>query len=238
MVAFHAVLAPFWRCRRHGGLRAPRGHRPRGGLLPPRRRAIVRAVDACTCILVGGHPATSAMAVTRVPTRRTPDAGQGKRAALPAATTDADRLAAYARRGPECAFANARVLARVVGAFYDEMLKPADVRASQLALLWAILACEPVDQKSLERVTQTDQTTLSRTVERLRAEGLVTVSTATDRRVRIIRLSPHGRRVFLRAMPFWEEAQRAAAQWLPLGDVRRLARAAHRFARLRESSSG
>jgi DNA-binding MarR family transcriptional regulator len=177
------------------------------------------------------------MAVTRVPTRRAPDAAR-KRSGDTAATTDAARLADYARRGPECALANVRVLGRVVGAFYDEMLKPADVRASQLALLWAIVACEPVDQKSLERVTQTDQTTLSRTVERLRADGLVTVSPGKDRRVRMIRLSPQGRRVFLRAMPYWEEAQRATAQWLPLADVRGLARAAHRFARTRDTTPG
>ena len=178
------------------------------------------------------------MAVTRVPARRASAVPSAPPASPAPSRDEAARLAAYARRGPECAFANARVLGRVVGAFYDEMLKPADVRASQLALLWAILACEPVDQKSLERVTQTDQTTLSRTVEHLRAEGLVSVTAGQDRRVRMIRLSPRGRRVFLRAMPHWEAAQRAAAQWLPLADMRNLARAAHRFARARETPPG
>ena len=185
------------------------------------------------CILDGGDPAEAPMAVTRAPTKRaTPAAPRGPVRAAPP-DDEASRLAAYAARGPDCAFANVRVLGRVVGAFYDEMLKPADVRASQLALLWAILACEPVDQKSLEQVTQTDQTTLSRTVETLRADGLVTVTPGTDRRVRLIRLSPRGRRVFLRAMPYWEAAQREAAQWLPLRELRSLARAAHRFARRR-----
>jgi DNA-binding MarR family transcriptional regulator len=178
------------------------------------------------------------MAVTRAPTRRAKAAVPRSSAATPAPGADAARLAAYAARGPDCAFANVRVLGRVVGAFYDEMLRPADVRASQLALLWAILACEPVDQKSLERVTQTDQTTLSRTVENLRADGLVTVTPGADRRVRMIRLSARGRRVFLRAIPYWEAAQREAAQWLPLQEVRKLARAAHRFARSREDAGG
>jgi len=176
------------------------------------------------------------MAVTRAPARRAKAAVP--RSPAPAADTDAARLAAYAARGPECAFANVRVLGRVVGAFYDEMLRPADLRASQLALLWAILACEPVDQKSLERVTQTDQTTLSRTVENLRADGLVTVAPGADRRVRVSRLSAHGRRACLRAMPYWEAAQREAAHWLSLRDVRDLARAAHRFARSREDAQG
>jgi DNA-binding MarR family transcriptional regulator len=189
------------------------------------------------CILARAvMPPPRAMAVTRAPTRRAN--ASPKTAAAPSADSEAARLAAYARRGPECAFANVRVLGRVVGTFYDEMLKPADLRASQLALLWAILACEPVDQKSLERVTQTDQTTLSRTVEHLRSAGLVTIAAGKDRRVRLIRLSAHGRRVFLRAMPYWEAAQREAAQWLALADVRNLARAAHRFARSREAAQG
>jgi len=150
-----------------------------------------------------------------------------------ASTPDAATLEAYARRGRECAFANVRMLGRIIGAYYDEALRPADVRASQLALLWAILASEPVDHKTLGRLTRTDQTTLSRTVDHLRDAGLVRIEAGEDRRVRVLRLSPRGRRVFLRAMPYWEAAQREAAQWLPLREVRSLARAAHRFARRR-----
>jgi hypothetical protein len=41
--------------------------------------------------------------------------------------------------------ANIRLLGRVVTTYYEEALKPAELRASQLALLWAILACEPVE---------------------------------------------------------------------------------------------
>ena len=52
--------------------------------------------------------------------------------------------------------------------FYDEALKPVDLRASQLALMWAIVACEPVELGKLGDITHTDQTTLSRTVDKLR----------------------------------------------------------------------
>lgn len=144
---------------------------------------------------------------------------------------DADALEAYARRGGECAFANVRMLGRIVGAFCDEALKPADMRASQLALLWAILAREPVDRRTLERVTRTDQTTLSRTVEHLRAAGLVTAESGPDKRTRMIRLTPRGQRAFLRAMPYWEQAQRDLDAALPLAQLARLAKAARGFAR-------
>jgi len=148
-----------------------------------------------------------------------------------ASTPDAATLQAYARRGRECAFANVRMLGRIIGAYYDEALRPADVRASQLALLWAILASEPVDHKTLGRLTRTDQTTLSRTVDHLRDAGLVRIEAGEDRRVRVLRLSPRGRRVFLRAMPYWEEAQRAVAEALSLTELAAMSKAARALMR-------
>ena len=53
------------------------------------------------------------------------------------------------------------LLSRVLGSLYDEALRPSGLRASQLALLWAIAAAEPVDLGRLGHVTLTDQTTLS-----------------------------------------------------------------------------
>ena len=157
------------------------------------------------------------MAEQRAPTRRR------RRSAAPApsgrATAADARIAAFVPRGPECAFANVRMLGRIVGAFYDEMLRPSDLRAAQVALLWAIAAREPVDQKALGRITETDQTTLSRTVENLRASGLVVVDPGVDRRTRVIRLSPAGRRAGARALPAWPEAPGsicAAESWVPL----------------------
>lgn len=139
-------------------------------------------------------------------------------------------LARYASQGVDCAFANLRMLGRVVGSIYDDALKPAQVRASQLALMWAILACEPVELARLERVTQTDQTTLSRTVNKLRAAGWVVVAPGDDRRTRVARLTPAGRRRFLDAMPYWEAAQRDIGTWLSIAHLRGLASAARKRA--------
>lgn len=134
-------------------------------------------------------------------------------------------------RGPECAFANTRLLGRVITSFYDDALKPADLRASQVALMWAILACEPVEMGRLGDLTQTDQTTLSRTVDKLRQAGLVGIEQGADRRVRMLRLTAKGRRQFARAMPLWEQAQRDIDRWLSINSLRTLARQARRLAR-------
>jgi DNA-binding MarR family transcriptional regulator len=153
------------------------------------------------------------------------------RSALPAANLGDDALLArYARRGSECAYANLRMLARVVGTVYDEALRPVDLRAGQLALMWAILAAGPVEIGRLGVITVTDQTTLSRTIAKLKKARLVTIQTGEDRRVKLVSLTPIGRQRFQAAMPYWEEAQRRAAALFPLGQVRTLARQVRRAA--------
>src|SRR5262245_32987886 len=79
-------------------------------------------------------------------------------------STEADAaVRAYAQRGRECAYGNLRLMARVVGSVYEDALRPVDLHAGQLSLLWAILATEPVELGRLAGVTHTDPTTLSRT---------------------------------------------------------------------------
>jgi len=137
----------------------------------------------------------------------------------------------YAKRGSECAFANLRMLARVASTIYDDALRPVDLRAGQLALMWAILAAGPVEIGKLGLITVTDQTTLSRTIAKLKRERLVTVRAGGDRRVKIVSLSETGRQRFEAAMPYWEEAQRRAGELLPLEQVRTIARSVRRRAR-------
>jgi DNA-binding MarR family transcriptional regulator len=144
----------------------------------------------------------------------------------------------YVARGGECAYANMKLLSRVLGTVYDEALRPVDLRASQLALIWAIAAMEPVELGRLGRVTLTDQTTLSRTVEKLRAARLVSVRRGDDRRVRIACLTALGRQRFADAMPFWEDAQRRAGVLIPLDSVRALARRVRRATRQSQTPSG
>ena len=130
----------------------------------------------------------------------------------------------YAPRGNECAFNNLKVLSRVLSSVYDEELRPVGLRASQLALMWAILAAEPVELGHLGVATFTDQTTLSRTIATLKRAGLVSLRTGTDRRVRMVALTAAGRERFAAAMPLWEAAQRRAGEWIPLDTLRSLAR--------------
>ena len=133
-------------------------------------------------------------------------------------------VSAYAPRGRECAYGNLRLIARVAGTVYEEALRPVDLRAGQLSLLWAIVATEPVELGELGSVTLTDPTTLSRTVEKLRKARLVDVRPGSDARRKEVRLTALGRERFAAAMPHWEAAQRRIAALLPVAQVRALAR--------------
>ena len=162
--------------------------------------------------------------------RRSRRSGHG---VTPTTVSSDDVVTRYVPRGRHCAFANVRLVARVVTTFYDEALRPADLRASQLALLWAVAASEPVEITRLGEITATDQTTLSRTIDKLRRSGLVESEAGDDRRVRLIRLSVIGRERFARAMPYWDAAQREIERSLPLATLEQLARQARRLGRSR-----
>ena len=145
--------------------------------------------------------------------------------------TNSDSIACYARRGSECAYANMKLMTRVLNTLYDDALRAVDLHAGQLALMWAIVAMEPVEFARLSEVTLTDQTTLSRTVAKLKKARLVSVRPGNDRRVKVLALTPSGRRRFGEAMPLWEKAQQRAATLLPLDEVRALARRVRKASR-------
>ena len=137
-------------------------------------------------------------------------------------------LAGYAGRGRECAYGNLRMIARAVGTIYEDALKPVDLRAGQLSLMWAILATEPVEMNRLGCVTLTDPTTLSRTVAKLRKAGWVSVRADRDGRKKVLTLSAAGRARFAAAMPRWEEAQQSVARLVSVTGIRALARRVHK----------
>jgi DNA-binding MarR family transcriptional regulator len=117
------------------------------------------------------------------------------------------RLSDYKTRGFECFAGNARMAARSATKLYDERLRPSGLRASQLAVLWAVLALEPVTARRIANAIVSDETTLSRNLKVLAADGLIAIKPGEDRRNRLITLTRAGRRALERALPLWERAQ-------------------------------
>ncbi len=117
------------------------------------------------------------------------------------------RLQDYKARGFECFAGNARMAARAATKLYDEHLRPSGLRATQLAVLWAVLALEPVTARRIASTIVSDETTLSRNLKVLAADGLIDLVPGEDRRERLVRLTRAGRRALERALPLWEQAQ-------------------------------
>ncbi len=116
-------------------------------------------------------------------------------------------LATHGPRGFECLCGNVRMAARAVTSVYDEHLRPSGLRASQLAVLWAVIALPGSTVNALAHAIAMDATTLTRNLRILERDALVTMFAGSDRREREIHASAKGRRAFAKAMPLWEAAQ-------------------------------
>ncbi|HYS29730.1 MAG TPA: MarR family winged helix-turn-helix transcriptional regulator [Candidatus Limnocylindria bacterium] len=108
-------------------------------------------------------------------------------------------LARYRSAVQACAVMNFRQAARSVTAYFDEQLRPARLRATQLNLLMAIEVSAAPTVTDLAEILGMDRTTMTRNLKLLRDRGLV----ARHR----IALTEKGRRSAAAALPLWEKAQ-------------------------------
>jgi DNA-binding MarR family transcriptional regulator len=109
---------------------------------------------------------------------------------------------------------------------YDEALSAAGVSASQFELLANIRGRQPVDQRTLVRAIDSDQTTLSRNLAVLLERGWVDISAdAKDGRKSLYRLTKTGTTTLSQAFACWEEVQTklqqriGGSQWKELMDL-------------------
>ncbi len=129
--------------------------------------------------------------------------------------SEAEQAGAAAR---VCTCFALRRASRLVTQVYDDALRPAGIRSTQLSLLLAARVFEPIPVSRLARIMATDRTTISRNLRPLEADGLIRVSEGEDRRVREVTLTRKGQRTVAQALPLWERAQRRMRE--ELGDQR------------------
>ncbi|MFI8244132.1 MarR family winged helix-turn-helix transcriptional regulator [Streptomyces sp. NPDC085866] len=101
-----------------------------------------------------------------------------------------------------------RKAARYLGATYDKALAPTGLRATQFSILQHLSNHDEITITSLAETIAMDRTTLASNLKPLAREGLVTVETsATDRRARIVTITPDGVARMEAALPHWRTAQ-------------------------------
>jgi DNA-binding MarR family transcriptional regulator len=121
-----------------------------------------------------------------------------------------------------CACSNLRKATRAITQLYDEALRPAGLRATQLSLLTACGNLEPVTVGYLAHAVVMDRTTLARDLKPLEREGLIKIATGQDQRERRITLTARGHRALARAFPLWEKAQADVVQGIGSERLQRL----------------
>src|SRR5262245_19704529 len=139
-------------------------------------------------------------------------------------TDKTKRLAAEAVGG--CIATRLRLATRVVTKAYDDALRPFGLTVSQMALLAVAADRGVIRQAEVCAQLQLDDSTLSRNLDRMRANGWLEEVAEADARVHTHRLTESGRTLLERIMPAWRVAQRRANELLGESGVKAL----HRFA--------
>ncbi|MFE7099177.1 MarR family winged helix-turn-helix transcriptional regulator [Streptomyces erythrochromogenes] len=101
-----------------------------------------------------------------------------------------------------------RKAARYLSAAYDKALTPTGLRSTQFSILRHLSSREEITITSLAEIIAMDRTTLASNLKPLAREGLVTVEPSpTDRRARIVTITPAGLARMNAALPHWRTVQ-------------------------------
>lgn len=108
-----------------------------------------------------------------------------------------------------CTCFNVRRASRAVTQFYDDIMAPSGVKATQFTMLGAVALMGPASVTRLAEHLALDRTTLTRNLKVLAEQDLVAISAGEDRRERVVSLTGDGQAAIERATPVWHKAQDA-----------------------------
>jgi DNA-binding MarR family transcriptional regulator len=121
--------------------------------------------------------------------------------------------------GEECLAVRARLLSRVVTALYDREMRPLGLKANQCTMLVCMAREGDIDQAGIGRILKMEKSTVSRGIDRLKAQGWIESSGSDNHR---LRLTTSGRELLREIHCRWLLAQRKAAKLLGLNGIARL----------------
>lgn len=107
-----------------------------------------------------------------------------------------------------CNYATVRRAARKLGQFYDDIVAPSGIKATQQGLLYQIQASGEPTMGEIASAMIMDLSALGHTLKPLIRDGYVeTVADKDDRRIRRVRLTKAGEEKLAEAMKLWKVAQ-------------------------------
>ena len=115
-----------------------------------------------------------------------------------------------------CLCLHAQRAARALARRFDIALKPAGLTSGQFSLLMSLNRPHPPKIGSVATLLAMDRTTLTANLKPLERRGLVeTQPDPTDKRARLLRLTPAGRAVLAGAVPIWKAVHASIEEGLP-----------------------
>jgi len=128
-----------------------------------------------------------------------------------------------------CIAVRLRALNRVVTNAYDAALRPLGLKVSQLNILVVTAKIGLARPAQVCELLHLDVSTLSRNVERMRAQNWLDVVPGKDARTQSFRLTAEGKRLLNKALPAWEKGQQEAKEMLGADLVAALDQAARKL---------
>ncbi|RED41879.1 MarR family transcriptional regulator [Rhodopseudomonas thermotolerans] len=105
-----------------------------------------------------------------------------------------------------CLCLHAQRAARALARRFDLALKPAGLTSGQFSLLMSLNRPQPAPLGSVAALLAMDRTTLTANLKPLERRNLLEVLIdPADRRARLLRLTPSGRKTLAAAVPIWRK---------------------------------
>lgn len=113
--------------------------------------------------------------------------------------------------------------ARALARRFDEALRPIGLTNGQFSLMMSLNRPEPPGMGPVASLLAMDRTTLTAALKPLERRGLVRVTRdLSDRRGRLLSLTPKGVALLAQATPIWERTHLEVEALIPDGDPDRL----------------
>ena len=107
----------------------------------------------------------------------------------------------------ECTCHRVRMAARAVTRSYDEALRPAGLRATQVSVLVGVAAEHAASIASLSRLLGMDRSTLTRNLRPLLKDRLISMGPEGRHRSRTLEVTSKGNERLRELVPLWEGIQ-------------------------------
>jgi DNA-binding MarR family transcriptional regulator len=112
---------------------------------------------------------------------------------------------------------------RALARRFDDALRPLGLTNGQFSLMMSLNRPEPPGMAAVASLLAMDRTTLTAALKPLQRRALVNITVApTDRRGRLMTLTPKGRKLLAQAVPLWENTHLAVEALLYDRDPDRL----------------